>query len=69
MLWFAARCQWLGLSLDITTAFLNACLDQEDQSNYILVSPPPIFVKKGCLPAGTVYRPRLSQEERKSSWS
>ena len=34
MLWFAARCQWLGLSLDITTAFLNACLDQEDQSNW-----------------------------------
>ncbi|CAL1142931.1 unnamed protein product [Cladocopium goreaui] len=58
MLWFAARNQWLGMSLDIRTAFLNAVIDQEDQSNYILVAPPTIFVKKGCLRPGTLYRPK-----------
>ena len=58
MIWFAARHQWKGLALDIKTAFLNAHIDQEDQSNYILVAPPPIFVKKGCLPSRTFYKPK-----------
>ena len=47
MLWFASRHQCIGMSLD-----------QEDQSNYILVAPPTIFVKKGCLPRGTLRRPK-----------
>ena len=58
LLWLASRFGWLGISLDIRTAFLNADVNQEDQPNYILVAPPTVFVKKGCLPVGTLYRPK-----------
>ena len=58
MVWVSSREGWVSLVLDARTAFLNADLVQEDQTNFILVVPPVIFVKKGCLPAGYLYRPK-----------
>ena len=57
VIWMAARKGWVAVVLDVRTAFLNADLVQEGQVNYILVIPPPTFVKKGCLPKNVLYKP------------
>lgn len=56
IIWCACREGWVGVVLDVKTAFLNADMD-EDQDVTILIVPPSIFVEKRFLPRDTMYLP------------
>ena len=49
---------WLGVSLDIKTAFLNAPLPEEDEQGEvetILIRPPPLLVRLGYVAADEIW--------------
>eukprot|EP00435_Cladocopium_sp_Y103_P009390 s5129_g2.t1 len=54
----ASRFQWSAGTLDIKTAFLNACMDPDAQPSLLLVKPPPILLEKKYMKPGTYYMPK-----------
>eukprot|EP00438_Fugacium_kawagutii_P027285 Skav230163 [mRNA] locus=scaffold996:123382:133082:- [translate_table: standard] len=57
MIWAAARLQWVGITLDIKTAFLNAFLDMTDDEVIILIRPPSLMTEKKVVKRGVMYLP------------
>ena len=57
LIWASAKYGWKGCVLDIKTAFLNACMEQDPEEDVLLLRPPSIFIEKGYLDRGQVYQP------------
>ena len=57
MCWLAAQHQWQGYVIDVKTAFLNASMSANEESQLLLVAPPVLLVEKGLLQKGVMYVP------------
>ena len=55
--WLSAQHQWSGYVVDVKTAFLNAAMNSTEDTQLLLVAPPPILVEKGLLKRGVMYIP------------
>ena len=57
LIWTAAREEWVGCTLDVRTAFLNAEFNAGEEENVLLVRPPSIFVEKGYMKKDALFQP------------
>ena len=50
--------QWLGATVDIKTAFLNAEMNQEEEDEVLVIRPPTVFTEKQVVKRGSFFVPQ-----------
>ena len=54
----AAERQWVGATVDVKTAFLNADMNQEDEEEVLVIKPPALFLEKQVVKKGSYFVPQ-----------
>ena len=57
LVWKAAKEQWVGVVIDVKTAFLNAAMEQRGEEGILLIKPPVILVEKQFMPCDAHFLP------------
>lgn len=54
----AAERQWVGATVDVKTAFLNADMNQEGEDEVLVIKPPALFLEKQVVKKGSYFVPQ-----------
>ena len=57
LVWKSAKEQWVGVVIDVKTAFLNAAMDQKGDEGILLIKPPTILVEKQFMTKEALFLP------------
>ena len=57
LVWKSAKEQWVGVVIDVKTAFFNAAMDQKGDEGILLIKPPTILVEKQFMTKEALFLP------------